>query len=200
ESEKAIREVFRKARTAAPAVIFFDEIDAIAPVRGGRAGDSHVTERVISQLLTEMDGLESMKDILVLAATNRPDLIDPALLRTGRFDRFVYVGVPDAKGRAEIFKIYMANMPLDDDVDMERLVAETELFVGGDIEALCREAGMRALREDMDIEKVSWRHFEAALKAIHSSVSPQDLERYERMNEDLRKTAMAATAEPPGYI
>ncbi|MHA1653601.1 MAG: CDC48 family AAA ATPase [Candidatus Thorarchaeota archaeon] len=200
ESEKAIREVFRKARTAAPAVIFFDEIDAIAPVRGGRAGDSHVTERVISQLLTEMDGLESMKDILVLAATNRPDLIDPALLRTGRFDRFVYVGVPDAKGRAEIFNIYTANMPLDDDVDMERLVAETELFVGGDIEALCREAGMRALREDMDIEKVSWRHFEAALKAIHSSVSPQDLERYERMNEDLRKTTMAATAEPPGYI
>ncbi len=201
ESEKAVREIFRKARTAAPAVIFFDEIDAIAPTRGGRAGDSHVTERVISQILTEMDGLEAMKDVLVLAATNRPDLVDPALLRTGRFDRLVYVGVPDAQGRREIFKIYTANMPLDDDVDMDRLVAETELFVGGDIEALCREAGMRALREDMNIEKVSWRHFEAALKVIHSSVRPQDLERYERMNEELRKSAVASTtAEPPAYI
>ncbi len=194
ESEKAIREIFRKARTAAPAVIFFDELDAIAPKRGGREGDSHVTERVISQLLTEMDGLESMRDILVIAATNRPDLIDPALLRTGRFDRFVYVKAPDPEGRREIFKIYLDPMPLDDDVDVDRLVAETELFVGGDIEALCREAGMRALREDMNIDKVAWRHFESALKAIHSSVTPQDLERYERMNIELRKTAMTATA------
>lgn len=199
ESEKAIREIFRKARTAAPAVIFFDELDAIAPKRGGRDGDGHVTERVISQLLTEMDGLESMKDILVIAATNRPDLIDVALLRTGRFDRFVYVKAPDPEGRREIFQIYLKNMPLDDDVDVDRLVAETELFVGGDIEALCREAGMRALREDMNIDKVSWRHFEAALKAIHSSVSPQDLEHYERLNVELRKTTIVATTDQSSY-
>ncbi|TFF92499.1 AAA family ATPase [Candidatus Thorarchaeota archaeon] len=199
ESEKAIREVFRKARTAAPAMIFFDEIDAIAPTRGRSAGDSHVTERVISQLLTEMDGLEALKDIIVLAATNRPDLIDPALLRTGRFDRFVYIGPPTAEGRKEIFHIYTKDMPLDDDVNLDRLVAETEHFVGGDVEALCREAGMRALREDSEIELISWRHFEDALKSIHPSVSPDDLERFRKMNEDLRRTAVV-TVGPPGYI
>ena len=190
ESEKAVREVFRKARTAAPAIIFFDEIDAIAPVRGRSTGDSGVTERVISQLLTEMDGLESMKDIVVLAATNRPDLIDRALLRTGRFDRFVFVDSPSAEGRRQIFEIYTREMPLGKDVDIDLLVAETELFVGGDIEALCREAGMLALREDMEIANVHWRHFEAALKTIHASISPEDLERFKRMNEDLRKTTV----------
>ncbi|MBD3405906.1 MAG: CDC48 family AAA ATPase [Candidatus Lokiarchaeota archaeon] len=200
ESEKAIREVFRKARTAAPAIIFFDEIDAIAPTRGRSAGDSHVTERVISQLLTEMDGLESMKDIIILAATNRPDLIDPALRRTGRFDRFVYIGAPDAESRKEIFDIYTSEMPTADDVDIARLVAETENFVGGDIEALCREAGMRALREDIDIEIVSWKHFESALKSMHPSVSKEDLDRYVKLERELRKTAGVTSAGPPGVI
>ena len=199
ESEKAIREVFRKARTAAPAIIFFDEIDALAPTRGRTAGDSHVTERVISQLLTEMDGLETTKDILVLAATNRPDLIDPALLRTGRFDRFVYIGAPDEKSREEIFRIYMANMPLDSDVDIQKLVQATPYFVGGDIEALCREAGMRALRENMQAEKVSWRHFEDALKSIHPSVRAEDLERFQKMNQEMRRTTVVSVG-PPGYI
>ncbi len=199
ESEKAIREVFRKARTAAPAIIFFDEIDALAPTRGMAAGDSHVTERVISQLLTEMDGLETTKDILVLAATNRPDLIDPALLRTGRFDRFVYIGAPDEKSREEIFRIYMANMPLDSDVDVQKLVQATPYFVGGDIEALCREAGMRALRENMQAEKVSWRHFEDALKSIHPSVRAEDLERFQKLNQDMRRTTVVSVG-PPGYI
>ncbi|RDE17913.1 MAG: AAA family ATPase [Candidatus Thorarchaeota archaeon] len=199
ESEKAIREVFRKARTAAPAIIFFDEIDALAPTRGRTAGDSHVTERVISQLLTEMDGLETTKDILVLAATNRPDLIDPALLRTGRFDRFVYIGAPDEKSREEIFRIYMANMPLDSDVDIQKLVQATPYFVGGDIEALCREAGMRALRENMQAEKVSWRHFEDALKSIHPSVRAEDLERFQKLNQELRRTTVVSVG-PPGYI
>ncbi len=199
ESEKAIREVFRKARTAAPAIIFFDEIDALAPTRGRTAGDSHVTERVISQLLTEMDGLETTKDILVLAATNRPDLIDPALLRTGRFDRFVYIGAPDEKSREEIFRIYMANMPLDSDVDIQKLVQATPYFVGGDIEALCREAGMRALRENMQAEKVSWRHFEDALKSIHPSVRAEDLERFQKMNQEMRRSTVVSVG-PPGYI
>jgi transitional endoplasmic reticulum ATPase len=190
ESEKAVREVFRKARTAAPAIIFFDEIDAIAPVRGGSSGDSHVTERVISQLLTEMDGLESMKDIVVLAATNRPDLIDRALLRTGRFDRFAFVDAPTADGRMQIFDIYTRDMPLAEDVDLKRLVTETEMFVGGDIEALCREAGMLALREDMEIETVHWRHFEAALKTIHASITPEDLERFKKLEDSFRKTTV----------
>jgi transitional endoplasmic reticulum ATPase len=199
ESEKAIREIFRKARTAAPAIIFFDEIDALAPTRGFSAGDSHVTERVISQLLTEMDGLETTKDVLVLAATNRPDLIDPALLRTGRFDRFVYIGAPDEKGRGDIFRIYMTDMPLDSDVDIHKLVELTPYFVGGDIEALCREAGMRALRENMNAEKVSWRHFDDALKSIHPSVRPEDLERFQKLNQELRRTTTISVG-PPGYI
>jgi transitional endoplasmic reticulum ATPase len=199
ESEKAIREVFRKARTAAPAIIFFDEIDAIAPIRGRSGGDSHVTERVISQLLTEMDGLESMKDIVVIAATNRPDLIDRALIRTGRFDRFVYVGAPDSDSRKEIFDIYTEDMPLAEDVSKEMLVQMTEYYVGGDIEALCREAGMRALREDEHIEFVAMKHFEEARESIHPSVTPDALDRFERMNQELRKSSVQA-AQPPGFI
>ncbi|MFO7836127.1 MAG: CDC48 family AAA ATPase [Candidatus Thorarchaeota archaeon] len=198
ESEKAVREVFRKARTAAPSIIFFDEIDAIAPTRGSVTGDSHVSERVISQLLTEMDGLEGLEDILVLAATNRPDLIDPALLRTGRFDRFIYVDAPDKKGREEILHIYTKDMPLDDDVDIKELVRKTEHFVGGDIEALCREAGMRALREDPDIDIVSKRHFDDALEKIHPSVTKDQLDRFQRLNEQLRRTASVSVG-PQGY-
>jgi len=198
ESEKAVREVFRKARTAAPSIIFFDEIDAIAPTRGSVTGDSHVSERVISQLLTEMDGLEGLEDILVLAATNRPDLIDPALLRTGRFDRFVYVDAPDKKGRKEILDIYTKDMPLDDDVDIKELVRKTEHFVGGDIEALCREAGMRALREDTDIEVVSKRHFDAALEKIHPSVTKDQLDKFQRLNQQLRRAASVSVG-PQGY-
>jgi len=200
ESEKAIREVFRKARTAAPAIIFFDEIDAIAPTRGRSGGDSHVTERVISQLLTEMDGLESMKDIIVLAATNRPDLIDRALLRTGRFDRFVYVRAPDTKSRKEIFDIYTERMPLDSDVSVGALVDQTEGYVGGDIEAVCREAGMRALREDLDAKLVSWRHFESALAAIHASVTPEDIERFERIEREMRRSTQTMETSPPHYV
>ncbi len=199
ESEKAIREVFRKARTAAPAIIFFDEIDAVAPTRGRSGGDSHVTERVISQLLTEMDGLESMRDIIVLAATNRPELMDPALKRTGRFDRSIYVRAPDASSRKEIFEIYTRDMPLADDVDIDRLVAETENFVGGDIEALCREAGMRALRDDFDIEHVSWKHFEKALKDMNPSVSKEIIDRYDKMKKEMRRMSIESST-PPGYI
>ncbi len=200
ESEKAVREIFRKARTAAPAIIFFDEIDAIAPTRGRSAGDSHVTERVISQLLTEMDGLESMKDVIVLAATNRPELIDRALLRTGRFDRFVYVPAPDKSSRHKIFEIYTKNMPLDEDIAIEKLVEMTEYFVGGDIEALCREAGMRALRENMDAEIVSMKHFKDALKTLHASVTPQILENYEKMDKELRRISVTEMAQRPGTI
>jgi transitional endoplasmic reticulum ATPase len=203
ESEKAIREVFRKARTAAPAIIFFDEIDALAPTRGaGGDGPGAVhNQRVISQLLTEMDGLESMKDIVVIAATNRPELIDKALLRTGRFDRFVYVDAPDAGSRQAIFEIYTEGMPLDDDVmgQMGKLVELTENYVGGDIEAICREAGMRALRESMDTEKVSWKHFEEAIESVHSSVTKEMLERYRKMDQTLRRTTEVDAAAHSMY-
>jgi len=199
ESEKAIREIFRKARTAAPSIIFFDEIDAIAPSRGGGSGDFHHSERVISQLLTEMDGLESMKDVVVIAATNRPELIDKALIRTGRFDRFVNVDAPDKKSREAIFKIYTANMPLTDDVDIKRLVEATEYYVGGDIEAICREAGMRALREDMEIETVSGKHFEEALKDVHASTTKEMLERFRKLDQILRRATEADPATASMY-
>ncbi|MHA2118131.1 MAG: ATP-binding protein, partial [Candidatus Thorarchaeota archaeon] len=200
ESEKAVREVFRKARTAAPAIIFFDELDSIAPSRGRISGDSNVTERMVSQLLTEMDGLESMKDLVVLAATNRPDLIDRALLRKGRFDRWVYIPPPTAKGREAIFQIYLDRMPLDKDVKIKTLVEATENFVGGDIENLCKEAGMHALKEDLDIELVSWRHFEEAMKAVQASITPKDIADYEKMNEEFQRTAAKPSTAPPGYI
>ena len=203
ESEKAIREVFRKARTAAPAIIFFDEIDALAPTRGaGGDGPGAVhNQRVISQLLTEMDGLESMKDIVVIAATNRPELIDKALLRTGRFDRFVYVDAPDAASRKAIFEIYTNDMPLSDDVQdkFDKLVEMTENYVGGDIEAICREAGMRALRESMETEKVAWKHFEQAIESVHSSVTKEMLERYRKMDQTLRRTTEVDAAAHSMY-
>ncbi|MFW9910984.1 MAG: CDC48 family AAA ATPase [Candidatus Thorarchaeota archaeon] len=202
ESEKAVREVFRKARTAAPAIIFFDELDSIAPSRGRVSGDSNVTERMVSQLLTEMDGLESMKDLVVVAATNRPDLIDRALLRKGRFDRWIYIPPPTAKGREAIFEIYLDRMPLDKDVNIKKLVEMTENFVGGDIENLCKEAGMHALKENRtnEIDSVYWRHFEEALKAVQASITPKDIADYEKMNEEFQRTAAKPSTAPPGYI
>ncbi len=156
ESERAIREIFRKARTYAPAVIFFDEVDAIAPRRGLGIGDSRVTERIVSQLLTEMDGIQELHDVVVIAATNRPDLLDPALLRPGRFDRIVEVPMPDEKARVEIFKIHMKKhaKAIDGDIDSlaEELARLTEGFSGADIEAVCKEAAIKGLREF--IEKI----------------------------------------------
>ena len=149
ESEKAVRETFRKARTASPAVIFIDELDAIAPRRTG-ADTSKVTERVVSQLLTELDGLESLHDVIVIAATNRFDMVDEALLRPGRFDRLVFVGMPDADARKEVFAIHTRDMPLADNVELDRLVSETDGMNGAEIEAICREAAMFAVREYID--------------------------------------------------
>ena len=145
ESEKAIREIFRKARQAAPCVIFLDEIDSITPVRG-RSTDSGVTERVISQLLTEIDGLEELRNVVVIAATNRPDMVDPALLRPGRFDRLVKVISPNFEGRKEIFKIHLKDVPLSDDVKLDDLARETEGFSGADIAAICSEGKLIAIK------------------------------------------------------
>jgi len=172
ESERGIREVFKKAKQASPCIIFFDEIDAIAPTRGASA-DSHVTERVISQLLTELDGIEELKGVVVLAASNRPDIIDPALLRAGRFDFQLELPIPDEKTRLEIFKVHTRGKPLADDVDIESLAKATEGLVGSDIEAVSKRASVLAIREFINQEKkdltkfkISARHFRSALEAM----------------------------------
>ena len=186
ESEKAVREVFRKARTASPALVFFDEIDAVASRRG--SGDSSgVNERVISQLLTELAGIEPLRDVVILAATNRPDMIDPALLRPGRFDRVVYIPPPDEESRLLILNIHTKDMPLAEDVDLNRLAKETEYYVGADLEAICREAGMLALREGLDTNIVEWRHFEASLSRVHSSCTPEMMKWYENQESQFRR-------------
>ncbi|MEM2915437.1 MAG: AAA family ATPase, partial [Candidatus Bathyarchaeia archaeon] len=138
--------------------------------------DSNVTERVVSQLLTEMDGLEGLKDVVVIAATNRRDLIDPALLRPGRFDKILDVPIPDREARLQIFKVHTKNMPLASDVDLERLADMTDGYVGAEIEALCREAGMEALRENINAEKVEWKHFEKAAKNVKPLNKPRTVE------------------------
>jgi len=172
ESEKAIRETFRKARMAAPSIIFFDEFDALVPARGA-GGDSRVTERVISQLLTEIDGLLTLQNVLVIAATNRPDLIDPAVLRPGRFDRRVYVPPPTEEARLKILEIKTQDMPLDDSVNLNYLASKMVGYSGADIDAIAREAAINALRRDVDTEKVMLNDFEAALSETGPSITPE---------------------------
>ena len=193
ESEKAIREVFRKARMAAPAVVFFDEVDSLAPRRGAGFSDSGVTERVISQLLTEMDGLVTLEDIVVIAATNRPDMVDPAVLRPGRFDRLIYTPEPDEKSRLQIFKIYTKGMPLAKDVDLVQLSVLTKNYSGADIEALCREAAMHALRKDLNVKEVMMKDFDEAIKKSGPSVT-SDMEKwYKSFMQQVRQVQKPAT-------
>jgi len=191
ESEKAIREVFRKARLAAPCIIFFDEIDAIAPARGMGA-DNNVTERVLSQLLTELDGMTSLHNIKVIGATNRPDILDSALLRTGRFDRMLYIPPPDRDARKAIFRVHTRNKPLADDVDLERLAELTENYTGADIAGVCNEAAMSAVREAVTSGKksvkITMKHFEDALKKVRP-MKEAELRAYTRMAEQFNKDA-----------
>jgi transitional endoplasmic reticulum ATPase len=193
ESEKAIREVFRKARMAAPAVIFFDEMDSLVPRRGLGFADSGVTERVISQLLTEMDGILTLEDVVVIAATNRPDIVDPAVLRPGRFDRLIYVAEPDEKTRLQIFKIHTRNMPLAKDVSLEQLAAITKNYSGADIEALCREAAMHALRRDVNAKEVALADFQEAMKKIGPSITPDMEKWYKGFMQQVRQVQKPAT-------
>ncbi len=188
ESEKAIREIFRKARQAAPTVVFFDEIDSIAPRRGRDV--NMVTDRIVNQLLTEMDGIQPLQNVVVLAATNRPDILDPALLRPGRFDRIIYVPPPDKETRLAIFKVHTRRMPLAKDVDLEKLAEMTEGYTGADIEAVCREAAMIALREKFEVRPVEMKHFEAALKVIPPSLKPEDIRRYEELYKELKRQVL----------
>ena len=166
ESEKGVREIFRKAKQAAPTVIFFDEIDAIASARSGNDGDSGVTKRVVNQLLTEMDGLEELEDVAIIAATNRPDILDAGLMRPGRFDRHIQVKEPDEEARLAIFKVHTKDMPLASDVDLKKLAKNTEGYVGADIEAVCREAAMLALREDIETTEISNKYFKEASEKV----------------------------------
>jgi transitional endoplasmic reticulum ATPase len=191
ESEKAIREVFRKARTAAPAIIFFDEIDSLAPRRGAGYADSGVTERVISQLLTELDGIEALDNVVVMAATNRPDIIDPALLRPGRFDKLIYVPPPDHKTLIQIFKIHTREMPLSDDVDLKELARMCVGYSGADVEALCREAALNALRTDPKANKVTFEDFRKAMDRIKPSVTSDMETWYQNFVKRLRKEKAA---------
>jgi transitional endoplasmic reticulum ATPase len=193
ESEKAIREVFRKARMAAPAVVFFDEIDSLAPRRGVGLSDSGVSERVISQLLTEMDGIVALEDIVIIAATNRPDMVDPAVLRPGRFDRLIYVHEPDDKSRLLILKIYTKNMPLAKDVDLPQLITMIKNYSGADIEALCRETAMYALRKDQNAKEVTMKDFLEGLKRIGPSVTPDMEKWYKSFMQQVRQVQKPAT-------
>ena len=240
ESEKAVREVFKKARQVSPCIIFFDELDSLAPKRGA-SSDSHVSERVVNQLLTEIDGLEDLHDVVVIAATNRPDIVDTALLRPGRFDRMILTPIPDEKSRLEIFKVHTKGMPISVEIQPEKLkakkmiaakttgkgdaasveyedvldknvlktkedllsqlVKKTEGYVGADIEAVCREAAILTLREDIDSKEIFPKHFDKALDKVRPSVT-KDVEKY---YEELQDQLTAARAkqmldEKPGYM
>jgi len=201
ESEKAVREIFKKARQASPAIIFFDEIDSMAPRRhGGESNDAGTSERVVNQLLTEMDGMEELSDIVVIAATNRPDILDTALLRPGRFDRILLVGAPDKKSRKAIFEIHTKKMPLAKDVELSILVDKSEGYVGADIEAVCREAAMLALRKNIKVKEIKMEFFEEALKKVKPSVTKDVEEAYAQLQDQFRSAAgKQLKEEKPSY-
>ena len=170
ESERGVREVFRKAKQAAPCIIFFDEIDSLVPSRGGGTADSHVSERVLSQFLAELDGVEELKGVLVLGATNRVDLVDPAMLRPGRFDEIVQIALPDEEGRREIFAVHLRNKPLGPGISAADLAARTEGFSGADIESVCSKAALYAVRRAVANAPKD------AVEAISVTVLPEDIE------------------------
>jgi transitional endoplasmic reticulum ATPase len=198
KSEEGVRKVFERARQVAPCIIFFDEIDSLAGRRGVEQG-TKVTERVLNQLLAEIDGVEDLKDVTIIGATNRPDMLDPALLRPGRFDRVILVDVPDTESRKKILEVHLKNTPLDKDVDIKELVKQTEGYVGADIEGLVREASMTALRRDMTAKTVSKSDFEEALKKVKASVNTETARLYKKMEELYLKNAKAGLENGPLY-
>jgi transitional endoplasmic reticulum ATPase len=184
ESEKAVRELFKKAKQVAPTIVFLDELDAIAPRRGAYSG-SHVTESVVNQILTSIDGLESMEGVVILGATNRPDILDTSLLRPGRFDRLLFIPSPDFDARLEIFKIHTKNMPLSKDVSLNELAKTTEGFSGADISGLCREAAMLALRKSIKAKEVQNKHFLKAMESIRASITEDIINYYKNISKEL---------------
>ena len=198
ESEKGVRKIFHKARQNAPTIVFFDEMDSMAPRRGAST-DSQTTERVVNQILTEMDGINNMKDVVIIAATNRPDIMDPALLRPGRFDRLILAPIPDKKARVKIFEIHTKDMPLNK-VDIKILADKTEGYVGADIEAVCREAGIDALRKDVKAKDIKMVNFEAALKKVRASVVKEVEKKYAKLKEELSTARAKEINESPNYF
>jgi transitional endoplasmic reticulum ATPase len=200
ESEQQISRLFARARQVAPTVIFIDELDSLVPARGGGLGEPQVTERVVNTILAEMDGLEELQGVVLIGATNRPNLIDPALLRPGRLDELVYVGPPDVAGRRRILAIHAKRMPLSADVDLEDLARRTERFTGADLEDLTRRAGLTALRRDLGNAEVSMADFDAALKETRASVTPEMLIEYERIQDTLKSDAVRPDRGGIGFV
>jgi transitional endoplasmic reticulum ATPase len=188
ESERKLRDVFKRAKQVAPAIILFDEIDSLAPKRGVD-NSSRVHEQIVSQLLTEMSGIEDMEGVVVIGTTNRPDIVDSALLRPGRFDRLIYVPAPDEKTRLEILKVHTKSMPIKS-VNLEKIAKETDGYSGADLEALSREAAMNALREDAKAKEITAKHFDAALKKIKPSITEDPAAKYQKVVEDVKKNKM----------
>ncbi len=194
ESEQQISRLFARARQVAPCIIFIDEMDSLVPARGGGMGEPQVTERVVNTILAEMDGVEDMQSVIVIGATNRPNLIDPALMRPGRLDELIYVPLPDDAGRKHILGIQTKTMPLAEGVSLEVLAQRTERFSGADLEDLVRRAGMVALRESMEVKQVTWEHFEKALGEMRASVTPEMEKEYENIAGTLKAQAFKANS------
>ncbi|HHV24227.1 MAG: CDC48 family AAA ATPase [Methanosarcina sp.] len=199
ESEKRIAEVFMRARQVAPSIVFLDELDSLAPIRGVSAGEPQVTARILNQLLSEMDGLEELRGVVVIGATNRPDIIDPALIRPGRFDELILVPIPDEGARREIFKVHTSKMALAEDVDIEKLVSMTDQYTGADIAAVCKKSGRLALREELHAKNVKQKHFLKAIEETGPSVTPDTMKYYEAIKGELR-TRKSKEIENPSYI
>ncbi|MGZ8360827.1 MAG: AAA family ATPase, partial [Allosphingosinicella sp.] len=200
ESEQQIARLFSRARQVAPTVIFIDEIDSLVPARGGGLGEPQVTERVVNTILSEMDGLEELQSVVVIGATNRPNLIDPALLRPGRFDELIYVPVPDRSGRRHILGIHTKNVPLAKDVDLDSLADRTDRFTGADLEDLVRRAGLFALRASIEASDVTMAEFERALEETRASVTPEMETEYEQIQAHLKQDARGAGSGGMGFI
>ncbi len=200
ESERKIREIFKRAKQVAPSVIFFDEMDALTPRRGLQMG-TRVSENIVSQILTEMSGLEDLHNVVIIGATNRPDMLDPALLRPGRFDRQVLIPAPSKKAREEILKIHTRKMPLKG-VNLKNIANKTEGYSGADIESLVREAALFALREDIKSKEVGKKHFKKALDKVKPSISPEILKYYEKMMDQFKSRGMERKPEreDPSYV
>ncbi len=200
ESEKAVREIFKKARQTAPCVLFFDEIDAVMS-RRGMSDNTGVSQRIVNQFLAELDGMQALQNVLVIGATNRADILDPAMLRPGRFDGVVFVPAPDEEARLEIFEVHTREMPLAEDVNLEELAEKTDGYSGADIEGVCREAAMAAVRDDWKSKPVEMAHFESALKEIRPSISDEDEKRYKNQAEQILRRNTGGKTEPlPGYV
>ncbi|MFW9833478.1 MAG: CDC48 family AAA ATPase [Candidatus Thorarchaeota archaeon] len=200
ESEKAVRDIFKKARQTAPCVLFFDEIDAILGSRGKR-DDTGVSQRIVNQFLAELDGMQTLQNVLVIGATNRADILDPAVLRPGRFDNVVFVPPPDVDARLEIFKVHTRDMPLADDVSLEKLADDTEGFSGADIEGLVREAAMAAVRGDWKAKPVGMKHFKEAMNEVRPSMSPDDVKRFLELADMVKKRQPQKSSDIlPGYM